>query len=182
MSPTAIKSELCNFYNNEFHSSAAAFLPVVSPHDGSIISQVPLSDAACCDAAVNAAQCAFAKWSSRTFKDRAQYLLRFYNILTLHIDELAEIIVLEHGKNKEEAVASVKKGLETLEYAISLPQLVQGRVLEVSRGVRCEDRRDPLGVVVSIVPFNFPIMVPFWTLPIAIGCGNTIGTANFFNA
>jgi malonate-semialdehyde dehydrogenase (acetylating)/methylmalonate-semialdehyde dehydrogenase len=71
-------------------------------------------------------------------------------------------------------LAEIAKGNETVEYAISLPQLIQGKILEVSRGVTCHDVRRPLGVVVSIVPFNFPFMVPFWTLPIAIACGNTM--------
>jgi len=68
----------------------------------------------------------------------------------------------------------VSKGIETLEWACSLPQLSAGRFLEVSRGITCRDKLDPLGVVVSIVPFNFPAMVPFWTVPIAIGCGNAV--------
>jgi malonate-semialdehyde dehydrogenase (acetylating) / methylmalonate-semialdehyde dehydrogenase len=75
-------------------------------------------------------------------------------------------------QTKSEALADVAKGNETVEYAMSLPQLTQGKVLEVSRGVTCQDVRKPLGVVASIVPFNFPFMVPFWTLPIAITMGN----------
>lgn len=171
-----LPSKLSHFYNNEFFAplSEPRYLEVSTPHDGKVLTQVPLGTAADCDAAVASAAKAYRDWSKRTVKDRAQYLIRFYNLLTLNLDLLSDLIVLEHGKNKAEAVAEVKKGLETLEYAMSLPQLMPGRVLEVSRGVRCEDRRDPLGVVVSVVPFNFPFMVPFWTLPIAIGTGNTL--------
>lgn len=82
--------------------------------------------------------------------------------------------MLENGKNKMEALASVLKGNETVEYACSLPQLAQGKTLQVSRGITCHETRDPLGVVASIVPFNFPIMVPMWTVPIALTMGNCV--------
>jgi len=88
--------------------------------------------------------------------------------------KVKRLIVLENGKNMNEALADVAKGNETVEYACSLPQLMQGKIDRVSSEVTCRDRRDPLGVVVSIVPFNFPFMVPFWTLPIALVTGNTI--------
>jgi len=91
-----------------------------------------------------------------------------------HVNELAELIVQENGKNMTEALADIAKGNETVEYACSLPQLAQGRVLQVSSQVFCQDRRVPLGVVASIVPFNFPFMVPMWTLPIALVMGNTV--------
>ncbi|KAI8049497.1 Aldehyde/histidinol dehydrogenase [Syncephalis plumigaleata] len=176
-----IPEQLSNFYNNQFvplDTSVSAdkkrYLEVTTPHTGEVISHVPLSTASEVDAAVNAAAEAFTAWSSRTFKDRAQYIIRFHQALIAHEDELAELVVKEHGKTKDEAIGSVRKGVETVEYAIGLPQIAAGRAAEVSRGVQCQERRDAVGVVVSIVPFNFPIMVPMWTLPIAIGCGNTI--------
>ncbi|KAJ1921334.1 hypothetical protein H4219_000650 [Mycoemilia scoparia] len=149
-------------------------LEVSSPHTNEIIAYVPISGYEEVDSAVKSSEKAFLSWSGLTYKTRAQYLLKLYNALTEHMDELADLIVKEHGKNKTEAIGEVQKGLETLEYAISLPQLVQGKVEDVSRGVQCRDERVALGVVASIVPFNFPFMVPFWTLPIAIGCGNTM--------
>ncbi|KAJ1925375.1 aldehyde dehydrogenase (NADP(+)) ald6 [Tieghemiomyces parasiticus] len=168
---------LTNWVNNEAKACVAgsdvSYLAVTTPHTGATIARVPLSHAADVDEAVGAAQAAYPGWSGRTFKDRAQFLLRFYRVLTDHLDELAVLIVSEHGKTRDEAVGEIKKGLETLEYAISLPQTAAGRILEVSRGVTCHDTRVPLGVVASVVPFNFPFMVPFWTLPIAVGCGNT---------
>ncbi|KAI9595446.1 Aldehyde/histidinol dehydrogenase [Syncephalis fuscata] len=150
------------------------YLDVTTPHTGDVITQVPLSTKAEVDAAVKSASDAFIPWSNRTFKDRAQYTIRFHQALIAHEDELAELVVKEHGKTKDEAIGSVRKGIETVEYAIGLPQVAAGRAAEVSRGVQCQERRDAVGVVVSIVPFNFPIMVPMWTLPIAVGCGNTI--------
>lgn len=101
-------------------------------------------------------------------------MLKFHNLVRENAQELAELIVKENGKNITEALADVAKGNETVEYAASLPQLAQGKNLRVSTQVTCQDRRDPLGVVASIVPFNFPFMVPMWTLPIALVCGNTV--------
>ncbi|KAG0237825.1 hypothetical protein BGW42_008446 [Actinomortierella wolfii] len=155
-------------------SSSPQYLAVTSPYNGRVIGHVPVSTKADVDQAVAAAKAAFGPWSARTSKDRAQILIRFHGLLTKYADQLADMIVLEHGKNKNEALASVLKGQETVEYAMSLPQLTQGKILEVSRGVTCFDRREPLGVVASVVPFNFPVMVPMWTLPIAIGMGNTM--------
>ena len=99
-------------------------------------------------------------------------MLKFHALIREHAKELAEIIVKENGKNITEALADVAKGNETVEWACSLPQLAQGNILRVSGQVTCEDRRDPLGVVASIVPFNFPFMVPMWTMPIALVTGN----------
>ncbi|RKP06148.1 Aldehyde/histidinol dehydrogenase [Thamnocephalis sphaerospora] len=181
-----IPEQLSNFYDNAFHQagsevgkgvadgSSVRHLEVTTPHTGKVISRVPVSTAADVDSAVRAAAAAFSSWSTRTYKDRAQYIIRFHQALQAHEDELAELVVLEHGKTKEEALGSVRKGIETVEYAIGLPQIAAGRVAEVSRGVTCQERRDAVGVVVSIVPFNFPIMVPMWTLPISVGCGNTV--------
>ena len=109
-----------------------------------------------------------------TVKSRASIMLKFHSLIRQNATELANLIVLENGKNITEALADVAKGNETVEYACSLPQLMQGKVDRVSSQVTCQDRRDPLGVVVSIVPFNFPFMVPHWTLPIALVTGNTI--------
>jgi len=101
-------------------------------------------------------------------------MLKFHGLVRDHAQELAELIVAENGKNITEALADVAKGNETVEYACSLPQLVQGKTLRVSSEVLCQDRRDPLGIVGSIVPFNFPFMVPMWTVPIALVLGNCV--------
>jgi len=101
-------------------------------------------------------------------------MLKFHSLVKSNAQELAELIVAENGKNIVEALADVAKGNETVEYACSLPQLAQGKNLQVSSAVSCRDRRDPLGVVASIVPFNFPFMVPMWTMPIALVMGNAV--------
>ena len=95
-------------------------------------------------------------------KTRVGVLFKFRELVLANQDELAKLIVLEHGKNYAEAVAEISKGLETVEWACSMPQLAQGHIMEVSRGITCRDVREPLGVVACIVPFNFPLMVPHW--------------------
>jgi malonate-semialdehyde dehydrogenase (acetylating)/methylmalonate-semialdehyde dehydrogenase len=150
------------------------YLDVRDPSTSAVIGRVALSSAADVDDAVRAAHSAFPSWSSMTTKARAALMLNFHSLVKSHARELASIIVRENGKNLTEALADVAKGNETVEYACSLPQLARGGIDLVSTDVSCRDRRDPLGVVASIVPFNFPFMVPHWTLPIALVCGNTI--------
>ncbi|KAJ1879630.1 aldehyde dehydrogenase (NADP(+)) ald6 [Coemansia sp. RSA 1722] len=166
---------LQNFIDNKPAAplSSAKTLAVTTPHTGETIAYVPLSTDADVNAAVQSAKAAFPAWSSLTFKARANKLLSLYNALSSHSDELVQLIVREHGKTHVEAAGDVSKGLETLEYALSLPQLAQGHVAYVSGNVQCRDERVPIGVVASIVPFNFPFMVPFWTIPLALGMGNT---------
>ena len=97
---------------------------------------------------------------------------RYKTLLEKHLDELAKLCTEENGKTYGESVAEIEKSIELTEFATSLPQLVTGEILEVSRGVECRTEHVPLGVVASIVPFNFPSMVPNWTLPNAIALGN----------
>mmetsp|Transcript_19060 Transcript_19060/g.28265 ORF Transcript_19060/g.28265 Transcript_19060/m.28265 type:complete len:532 (+) Transcript_19060:79-1674(+) len=150
------------------------YLPIINPSTSLQIGQVALSSPQDVNTAVSAAQAAFPPWSSLTVKARAAYMLKFHALVRENAQELAQLIVLENGKNITEALADVAKGNETVEYACSLPQLMQGKIDRVSGQVTCQDRRDALGVVASIVPFNFPFMVPFWTLPIALVTGNCI--------
>lgn len=151
------------------------YVDKLSPHDGAVIAKVALSGPQDVDAAVTAAQAAFLKWGpGSTVKKRMEVLFKFYQLVRDNSSELAELVVLEHGKTYIEALGSIAKGLETVEYSCSMPQLIAGKCLEVSNGIECKEIRDPIGVVASIVPFNFPFMVPMWTLPIAIACGNCI--------
>jgi methylmalonic acid semialdehyde dehydrogenase len=149
-------------------------VPVTNPADGSVIGQVPQSTKEDVDEAVKIAAAAQAKWGAQTYKARVQCLFKLKALMEERQDEIVQIIKEEHGKNVAEGKASLLKGIETLEWATSLPQMAAGRYLEVSQGISCREVRDPLGVVAAIVPFNFPVMVPFWTVPIAIGCGNAV--------
>lgn len=183
-------------------SETIQYLPVTSPYNAKTIGYVPQSSALDVAKAVAAAKEAFPAWSDRTIKDRAGILIRFHALMTKHADLLSDMVVLEHGKNKAEALASVSRGQDLVEYAMSLPHVSQTKILEVSKGITCYDSRvrksknmkgSPcwsvalflcgttiynfaineiaLGVVASIVPFNFPVMVPLWTLSVAIVMG-----------
>ena len=147
-------------------------LEVHNPADGSVISRVPLADGSVVDAAVTAARQARAGWAATPIKERAQVFFRYKTLLERHVKELGALITEEHGKLPAEAEAEILKAIELTEFACSLPQLATGEVLEVSRGVECRVERHPLGVVASINPFNFPSMVPHWSIPNAIALGN----------
>jgi malonate-semialdehyde dehydrogenase (acetylating)/methylmalonate-semialdehyde dehydrogenase len=149
-------------------------LDVFDPSQGTVISRVPLSSAREVDAAVASAQSAFPAWSSLPIKERVQVFFRYRALLERHIGELSALITEENGKIESEARAEILKAMELCEFACSLPQIATGELLEVSRGVECRVERFPLGVVASITPFNFPSMVPHWTIPNAIALGNCL--------
>ena len=149
-------------------------VPVHAPATGAVIAHVPMSGAAQVDAAVNAARAALPAWSALPIKERVQVFFRYRTLVERNLDELSALIVEEHGKVMAEARAEWLKAIELTEFACSLPQIATGSVLEVSRGVECRTERTPVGVVASIVPFNFPSMVPHWTIPNAIALGNTM--------
>ena len=162
-----------NYISGEFvPATAGEFLDVTDPALGEVISRVPLSPAGDIDSAVQAAKKAFPGWSSMPIKERVQVFFRYKTLLEQNIDELAALVTEENGKIASEARAEVLKSAELTEFACSLPQICAGEVLEVSRGVECRIERFPVGVVASITPFNFPNMVPNWTIPNAIALGN----------
>ncbi|RYG65564.1 aldehyde dehydrogenase family protein [archaeon] len=168
-------SELPNYINGEFVTpQGVEYINVTSPATEEVIAKVPLNTAQTVDVAVTAAKRVFPEWSALTVKQRAAIMFKFHNLVEQHSQELAELIVKENGKNIVEALADVAKGNETAEWACSLPQIVQGKILEVSKGISCQENRVPLGVVGAIVPFNFPAMVPMWTIPIALTVGNCV--------
>jgi malonate-semialdehyde dehydrogenase (acetylating)/methylmalonate-semialdehyde dehydrogenase len=147
---------------------------VHDPSTGEVIAQVPLSTRAEVDAAVSAARAAFPAWGGTPIKERVQVFFRYKALLEQHIDELAALITRENGKTLAESRAEVLKAAELTEFACSLPQIATGEVLEVSRGIECRVERYPVGVVAAITPFNFPSMVPHWSIPNAIALGNCL--------
>ncbi|HEX8211266.1 MAG TPA: CoA-acylating methylmalonate-semialdehyde dehydrogenase [Longimicrobium sp.] len=161
-----------NYIGGEFVEGHGELLGVFNPADGSVISRVPLSSAGAVNDAVRAARAAFPGWAATPIKERVQIFFRYRALLERDLDELSRLIVEEHGKVYEEAKAEVLKAIELTEFACSLPQITAGEIMEVSRGVECRVDRYPLGVVASIVPFNFPSMVPHWSIPNAIALGN----------
>jgi malonate-semialdehyde dehydrogenase (acetylating)/methylmalonate-semialdehyde dehydrogenase len=163
-----------NYIGGQFVPAGGRLLDVLDPSDGTTLSQVPLSTAADLDAAVRAAAEALPAWSQRTVKERVQVFYRYRTLLEREFAGLAALVSEEHGKTRAEAEAEVAKAIELTEFACSMPQIVTGEVLEVSRGVECRTDRHPVGVVASIAPFNFPNMVPHWTIPNAIALGNCL--------
>jgi malonate-semialdehyde dehydrogenase (acetylating)/methylmalonate-semialdehyde dehydrogenase len=147
-------------------------LDVTDPSDGTLLSRVPLSGMAEVAHAVEAAEKAAPGWAGTPIKERAQVFYRYKALLEQNLTELGALVTAENGKVRGEAEAEVLKSAELCEFACSLPQIIPGEVLEVSRGVECRVERYPVGVVASITPFNFPNMVPNWTIPNALALGN----------
>ncbi len=161
-----------NFIAGKFTDDHNKTMEVLSPLNGQVISNVVLSNRQQLDEAVKAAKNAQVSWSDFTLKERVQVFFRFRSLLEKNIDELTDMVVLENGKIDSEARAEVMKGIELCEFACSLPQLINDEIQEVSKGVECRTTHVPVGVVASITPFNFPHMVPLWTIPNAIALGN----------
>ena len=161
--------------------------PVVNPASGETIAHTELDALRSAEAAVQAASAAFPKWAATPVGDRIQFLFRFKALLEAKVNEVADIVVAEHGKTKAEAIGSVRRGIDCVEFACAAPLLLMGRTLPqiaVSTSFcRTEDQggvgidstvdRVPVGVCVGITPFNFPVMVPLWMWPMAVACGNT---------
>jgi malonate-semialdehyde dehydrogenase (acetylating) / methylmalonate-semialdehyde dehydrogenase len=163
-----------NYLNGSFVLDDLPTIDVYDPSEGSVISTVPLSSQREVDRAVESARAAFPDWSATPIKERVQVFYRYKALLEQHLDDLAALVTEENGKIPSEARAEVLKSAELTEFACSLPQIAPGEVLEVSRGVECRIERFPLGVVAAITPFNFPNMVPNWSLPNAIALGNCL--------
>jgi len=165
--------KLKNYIGGQWVEAVAAeYLPVTNPANGETIAEVPLCDGSELDKAVAAAAAAQEAWADTPLKDRVQVLFRMKHIIETRQDQLAELIVRENGKTMAEAVGSIARGAECIEYASSLPQIATDNVLMVGQGVECRTQRYPLGVVAGITPFNFPFMVPLWMVPLAVGTGN----------
>lgn len=147
---------------------------VYNPAWGEVTARLCLADAGDVDAAVAAAQAAWPAWAEMPPLKRARVMFRFKEILEREAPALAALISTEHGKTVPDALGEVTRGLEVVEFACGIPQLLKGEYCDqVGTGVDSYNLRQPLGVVAGITPFNFPAMVPLWMFPVAIACGNT---------
>lgn len=147
---------------------------VFNPATGQVTGRVALASAADVDTAVQAAQAAFPAWADAPPIRRARVMFKFLELLNANKDALAEAITKEHGKVFTDAQGEVARGIDIVEFACGIPQLLKGDYTEqVSTGIDNWTVRQPLGVVAGITPFNFPAMVPMWMFPIAIAAGNT---------
>ncbi|EHJ92657.1 CoA-acylating methylmalonate-semialdehyde dehydrogenase [Vreelandella boliviensis] len=147
---------------------------VFNPASGRVTGRVSLASPADVNTAVEAAQAAFPAWADTPPIRRARVMFKFLELLNVHKDELAEAITKEHGKVFTDAQGEVARGIDIVEFACGIPQLLKGDYTEqVSTGIDNWTLRQPLGVVAGITPFNFPAMVPMWMFPLAIAAGNT---------
>ncbi len=146
---------------------------VFNPATGAVTAQVALASSAEVSKAVAAAQAAFPAWADAPPLKRARVMFKFLELLNLHKDDLARMITAEHGKVFTDAQGEVTRGIEIVEFATGIPQLLKGDYTEqVGTGIDNWTMRQPLGVVCGITPFNFPVMVPLWMIPVAIAAGN----------
>jgi malonate-semialdehyde dehydrogenase (acetylating)/methylmalonate-semialdehyde dehydrogenase len=148
--------------------------PIFNPATGQQQGEVVLADAANVDHAVNVARDAFMSWRMSSLAQRAEILFSFRALLHARRGELARLVSSEHGKIVDDAGGEVSRGLDNVDFACGLQHLLRGSSSrQVSRGIDVHEVLEPLGVVVGITPFNFPVMVPLWMIPNALACGNT---------
>ena len=158
----------------ELTGASSRTAPVWDPATGAQQAEVLLAEPADVGAAVGAAREAFAEWSEASLSRRAKVMFAFRQLLDANVERLARIVSSEHGKVLEDAEGEVLRGLEVVEFACGIPQLLKGEYSDqVSSTVDAWSFRQPLGVCAGITPFNFPAMVPMWMHPVAIACGNT---------
>lgn len=165
-----------NFVDGEFvDSESTRTQQVINPATAQEIATVPMSTADEATAAVDAAQEAFEEWRETPPNLRVQPLFRLKALLEERYEEIARVLVQEHGKVIDEARGSVRRTLDNIEFACGIPTLMMGETLQdgAAPGIDEEAIRQPLGVFTAVVPFNFPAMVPFWFWPQAVACGNT---------
>src|SRR4051812_46827892 len=147
---------------------------VFNPATGQITKKVVLADASVVDAAVKAALAALPAWRDASILRRARVMQKFLALLQANQKEIATLITQEHGKTLPDAMGSVQRGIEVVEFACGIPHLLKGEYSEnVGTAVDTHTVRQPVGVCAGITPFNFPAMVPLWMFPMAIACGNT---------
>jgi malonate-semialdehyde dehydrogenase (acetylating) / methylmalonate-semialdehyde dehydrogenase len=157
----------------ETRGASSRTSPVYDPATGEVQAEVVLAEPGDVDAAVAAAREAFAEWSQASLSRRAKVMFAFRELLNANVEELARIVSSEHGKVLDDAKGEVSRGLEVVEFACGIPQLLKGEYSDqVSTTVDAWSFRQPLGVCAGITPFNFPAMVPMWMHPVAIACGN----------
>lgn len=156
------------------HSATSETIPVYDPATGKVIRELTQSTAAEVEKAIEIAHAAFPEWSKTAPLRRARVMFNFKALMEKHRDELAALIVSEHGKVWSDALGELTRGIEVIEFACGIPHLLKGENSpSVGSGVDSYSMMQPVGVVAGITPFNFPAMVPLWMFPIALACGNT---------
>ena len=166
--------QVSHFINGQVVEAQGRKLPIYNPATGEAAGEVDVADQKTVASAVLAAQRAFPVWSATTPAQRAKIMLRFKYLLDEHIKELAHAVTQEHGKTLTEAIGSVQRGIDVVDFACGITHhLKNDYSAAVGSDIDCYALRQPLGVCVGITPFNFPAMIPLWMFPLAIACGNT---------
>ena len=156
------------------HSASNETIPVYDPATGKVARELTQSTAAEVEKAIEIAHAAFPEWSKTAPLRRARVMFNFKALMEKHREELAALIVSEHGKVWSDALGELTRGIEVIEFACGIPHLIKGENSpSVGTGVDSYSLMQPVGVVAGITPFNFPAMVPLWMFPIALACGNT---------
>jgi malonate-semialdehyde dehydrogenase (acetylating)/methylmalonate-semialdehyde dehydrogenase len=155
-------------------TQSGRYADVFNPAMGEPVARVALGTTGEVDAAVRAAEAAFPAWAATPPLTRARVLFKYLQLCQQHTDEFAAMLTREHGKTFADAQGEVARGIEMVEFAVGIPQLLKGEFTDqISRGIDAWSMRQALGVVAGITPFNFPVMVPMWMFPVALACGNT---------
>ncbi|GAB3373852.1 CoA-acylating methylmalonate-semialdehyde dehydrogenase [Massilia agri] len=167
---------ISHFINGQLaHAQGTRLADVYNPARGEPCAKVALAEPRDVDAAVQAALAAFPAWAATPPLARARVMFKYLQLCQQHVDEFAAMVVREHGKTFADAQGEVARGIEVVEFAVGIPQMLKGEFTDqIARGIDAWSMRQPLGVVAGITPFNFPVMVPMWMFPVAIACGNTI--------
>jgi len=165
---------LGHLINGEISTEAARTQPVFNPSTGEVANQVALASKETVEQAIAAAQAAYPAWRETPPIKRARIMFRFKELLEQNADRICELIGQEHGKIAHDAAGELQRGIENVEYACGIPELLKGEHSKnVGPNIDSWSEFQPLGVVAGITPFNFPAMVPLWMFPMAIACGNT---------
>nr|WP_314565780.1 CoA-acylating methylmalonate-semialdehyde dehydrogenase [uncultured Pseudomonas sp.] len=163
-----------HYINGAVSTRAERFSDVFNPAEGVVQGRVAQATAQTVDQAVAAAKAAFPEWSEQSALRRARILFRFKELLDQHHRELAALITREHGKVLSDAMGEVTRGIEVVEFACGAPHLAKTSYSDnIGGGIDNWNLRQPLGVCAGITPFNFPVMVPLWMIPMALATGNT---------
>ena len=164
-----------NFLDNKFvPSKAQNWIDLHDPATNNLVTRVPQSTTEELNAAVQSAQKAFPAWRAMSIMAKQQILFKFTNLIRENMDRLAASITLEQGKTFADAKGDVLRGLQVAETSCGITTQFTGEVLEVAKDMETRSYREPLGVVAAICPFNFPAMIPLWSIPVATACGNCL--------
>ena len=171
---TNAKNTIGHYINGADVADAGRSMPVTNPATGAVVRQVAIGSRATVESAIAAAEAAFPAWRNTPPAKRAQVMFRYKQLLEENAEEIVSLLSEEHGKVYDDALGEFNRGIEVVEYACGIPELLKGEFSKnAGPNIDSWSEHQPLGVVAGITPFNFPAMVPMWMFPMAIACGNT---------